>query len=127
MRFALGREVEDATSYEKYQSLAVAIRAYLMDRWLETKKRYDEADAKRVYYLSLEFLMGRALQNTVLNLDMEADAREAIHGLGMVLEDVYEQEFDAGLGNGGLGRLAACFPGFHGHHVHPGQRIRYSI
>jgi glycogen phosphorylase len=109
MRFALGREVEDATSYEKYQSLAVAIRTYLMDRRLETKKRYDEVDAKRVYYLSLEFLMGRALQNAVLNLDMEPDAREAIHGLGMVLEDVYEQEFDAGLGNGGLGRLAACF------------------
>ena len=75
MRFALGREVDEATSYEKYQSLAVAIRTYLMDLRLETKKRYDEVDAKRVYYFSLEFLMGRALQNTVLNLDMEADAR----------------------------------------------------
>jgi len=109
MRFALGREVEDATSYDKYQCLAIAIRTYLMDRWLETKKRYDEVDAKKVYYLSLEFLMGRALQNAVLNLDMEPNARKAIHDLGMVLEDVYEQEFDAGLGNGGLGRLAACF------------------
>ena len=109
MRFAIGREVDDATSYEKYQSLAVAVRTHLMDRRLETKKRYDAVDAKRVYYLSLEFLMGRALQNAVLNLDMEEDARDAIHRLGMVLEDVYEQEFDAGLGNGGLGRLAACF------------------
>ena len=109
MRFALGREVKTATFYEKYQSLAIAIRTQLMDRWLDTQKRYDAMSAKRVYYLSLEFLMGWALQNAVLNLDMEPGAREAIHGLGMVLEDVYEQEFDAGLGNGGLGRLAACF------------------
>ena len=109
MRFALGREVEDATAYEKYQSLAIAVRTRLMDRWLETRKRYEAADAKRVYYLSLEFLMGRALQNAVLNLDIEEDAREGIRRLGMVLEDVYEQEYDAGLGNGGLGRLAACF------------------
>ena len=109
MRFCPGREVEDATSYEKYQSLAIAVRTRLMDRWLETQKRYEAVDAKRVYYLSLEFLMGRALQNAVLNLDMEEGSREAIHKLGMVLEDIYEQEFDAGLGNGGLGRLAACF------------------
>ncbi len=65
--------------------------------------------AKRVNYLSLEFLAGRALQNAVLNLDLEDEAPEAIRGLGMVLEDVYEQEHDAGLGNGGLGRLAACY------------------
>jgi starch phosphorylase len=109
MRFAIGREVENASFYNKYQSIAIAMRTRLMDRWLETEKRYREADVKRVYYLSLEFLMGRTLQNTILNLDMEEEAREAIRELGMVLEDVYEAEHDAGLGNGGLGRLAACF------------------
>lgn len=109
MRFAIGREVEDASFYNKYQSIAIAVRTRLMDRWLETEKRYRESDVKRVYYLSLEFLMGRTLQNGILNLDMEEEAREAIRELGAVLEDVYEAEHDAGLGNGGLGRLAACF------------------
>ncbi len=109
MRFAIGREVDNASFYNKYQSIAIAVRTRLMDRWLETEKRYREADVKRVYYLSLEFLMGRTLQNAILNLDMEEEAREAIRELGMVLEDVYEEERDAGLGNGGLGRLAACF------------------
>ena len=109
MRFAIGREVEDASFYNKYQSIAIAVRTRLMDRWLETEKRYRESDVKRVYYLSLEFLMGRTLQNAILNLDMEEEAREAIRELGAVLEDVYEAEHDAGLGNGGLGRLAACF------------------
>jgi starch phosphorylase len=80
-----------------------------MGDWLRTEQGYREQGAKRVNYLSLEFLAGRALQNAVLNLDLEEEAREAIRGLGMVLEDVYEQEHDAGLGNGGLGRLAACF------------------
>ncbi|MBU0733039.1 MAG: glycogen/starch/alpha-glucan phosphorylase [Pseudomonadota bacterium] len=109
MRFAIGREIESASFYNKYQSLAIAVRTRLMDRWLETEKRYRETDAKRVYYLSLEFLMGRTLQNSILNLDIEEEAREAVRQMGMVLEDVYEEEHDAGLGNGGLGRLAACF------------------
>jgi starch phosphorylase len=109
MRFAIGREIESASFYNKYQSLAIAVRTRLMDRWLETEKRYRESDAKRVYYLSLEFLMGRTLQNSILNLDIEEEAREAVHQMGMVLENVYEEEHDAGLGNGGLGRLAACF------------------
>jgi glycogen phosphorylase len=109
MRFAVGREVGDASFYNKYQSMAVAVRTRLMDRWLETEKRYRKADVKRVYYLSLEFLMGRTLQNAILNMDMEGEARDAIRELGLVLEDVYEAEHDAGLGNGGLGRLAACF------------------
>ena len=109
MRFAIGREIDNASFYNKYQSIAIAVRTRLMDRWLETEKRYREEDVKQVYYLSLEFLMGRTLQNAILNLDMEEEAREAVRQLGMVLEDVYEAEHDAGLGNGGLGRLAACF------------------
>lgn len=109
LRLALGREPDRAQAYDKYHSLALAVRRRLMDDWLRTEQRYRDQCSKRVNYLSLEFLAGRALQNAVLNLDLENEAREAIHGLGMVLEDVYEQEHDAGLGNGGLGRLAACY------------------
>lgn len=109
LRLALGREPDRAQAYDKYHSLALAVRQRLMDDWLRTEQRYRDQGTKRVNYLSLEFLAGRALQNAVLNLDLENEAREAIHDLGMVLEDVYEQEHDAGLGNGGLGRLAACY------------------
>jgi len=109
MRFAIGREVDNASFYNKFQGIAIAVRTRLMDRWLETEKRYREADVKRVFYLSLEFLMGRTLQNAILNLDMEEEARETIHDFAVVLEDLYEAEHDAALGNGGLGRLAACF------------------
>jgi starch phosphorylase len=109
LRFALGKEPQNAAEYDKYQSLAIAVRTRLMDKWLQTEDRYRETKAKKVYYLSLEFLMGRTLQNAIVNLDIEHEAREAIRKLGMVLEDAYEQEYDAGLGNGGLGRLAACF------------------
>lgn len=109
LRLALGREPDRARAYGKYHSLALAVRRLLMGDWLRTEQAYRDQGAKRVTYLSLEFLAGRALQNAVLNLDLEDEAREAIRGLGMVLEDVYGQEHDAGLGNGGLGRLAACF------------------
>jgi len=109
MRFAIGREVDSASFYNKFQGIAIAVRTRLMDRWLKTEKKYREADVKRVFYLSLEFLMGRTLQNAILNLDMEEEARETIRDFGVVLEDLYEAEHDAGLGNGGLGRLAACF------------------
>jgi len=109
LRFAVGKEPQRAAEYDKYQSIAIAVRTRLMDKWLQTEERYRKTGAKKVYYLSLEFLMGRTLQNAVVNLDIEHEAREAIRKLGMVLEDAYEQEYDAGLGNGGLGRLAACF------------------
>ncbi len=109
LRLALGKEASNACAYDKYQSLAIAARTRLLDDWLETERRIQERDAKRVHYLSLEFLMGRALQNAVINLNIEDAARAAMHEFGMVLEQVYEEEHDAGLGNGGLGRLAACF------------------
>lgn len=109
LRYAVGREPNDASEYDKFQALAIAVRSQLVDRWLKTENRIQDAKCKRVYYLSLEFLMGRSLQNTVLNLDIEEDSRKAIRNLGMVLEDLYDREYDPGLGNGGLGRLAACF------------------
>jgi starch phosphorylase len=102
LRFAVGKEPQRAAEYDKYQSIAIAVRTRLMDKWLQTEERYRKTGAKKVYYLSLEFLMGRTLQNAIVNLDIEHEAREAIRKLGMVLEDAYEQEYDAGLGNGGL-------------------------
>ncbi|MEL6198640.1 MAG: glycogen/starch/alpha-glucan family phosphorylase, partial [Pseudomonadota bacterium] len=91
------------------QALAYAVRDRLMERWSETHHKRVEADAKRTAYLSLEFLMGRLLGNALLNLDLEPAAREAMQRIGIALEDVEQAEHDAGLGNGGLGRLAACF------------------
>lgn len=92
-----------------YKALALTVRDRLMDRWKKTRYTYVEAQCKRGYYLSLEFLMGRALGNAMLNLDITDAASEAMHQLGINLEDLAEAEIDAGLGNGGLGRLAACF------------------
>ena len=92
-----------------YKALAMAVRDRLMDRWRKTRYSYIESDCKRGYYLSLEFLMGRTLGNAMLNLGITDAAGQAMHGLGIKLEDLAESEIDAGLGNGGLGRLAACF------------------
>ncbi|HMY41034.1 MAG TPA: glycogen/starch/alpha-glucan family phosphorylase, partial [Marinagarivorans sp.] len=79
------------------------------ERWRKSREQEQRTKPKRVFYLSLEFLLGRTLSNAIKNLDMETSTREALHELGMTLEDVRENELDAGLGNGGLGRLAACF------------------
>jgi len=92
-----------------YQALVYATRDRLMERWNRTNIAIERVDQRRVCYLSLEFLMGRLLRNTLLNLGIEGPAGEALNRIGLNLEDVYEREHDAGLGNGGLGRLAACF------------------
>lgn len=105
----LGREESRLAAYQVYTSLAVALRDRLVERWKNTQLAYREQDCKRAYYLSLEFLMGRALGNAMLNLDTDAATAEALRKLGLKLEEIAEQEHDAGLGNGGLGRLAACF------------------
>ena len=108
LRIALAKD-EEQYPYDAYYTLALLCREKLIDRWLNTRERYRKNDVKQVYYLSLEFLMGRYLQNSVLNMDIEEDLRQIMHQRGMVLEDIYEEEYDPGLGNGGLGRLAACF------------------
>ncbi len=92
-----------------YEALALLVRDRLVVHWKETQRRYKADDVKRVSYLSLEFLMGRSLTNAVYNLDLEESIRAALAGYGMSLEDTEDEEKDAGLGNGGLGRLAACF------------------
>jgi len=93
----------------KYQALAYTIRDHLMESWQATKEANHHKGGKRAYYLSLEFLMGRALGNAILNLGLDDQTTEALNELGLDFEEMIDQEHDAGLGNGGLGRLAACF------------------
>ena len=95
--------------WEPYVALALAVRDRMMARWIRTHDAYYEQDAKRVYYLSLEYLMGRTLGNSLVNLGLLDECSTTLHELGYRLEDLREAEWDAGLGNGGLGRLAACF------------------
>ncbi len=109
LRLVLAKDEKLKTDYDNYLALALVIREQLIDRWLATEERYTRDNVKRVCYLSMEFLMGRYLQNSILNMDLEETLRSAMFQQGMILEDMYEQEFDPGLGNGGLGRLAACF------------------
>ncbi|HEY0664821.1 MAG TPA: glycogen/starch/alpha-glucan phosphorylase [Gallionella sp.] len=105
----LGRDDPGFSSYQMYESIALALRDRLVERWRNTRIAYREADCKRTYYLSMEFLMGRAMGNAMLNLDIDSATAEALRKLEIDLDAVAEHEHDAGLGNGGLGRLAACF------------------
>jgi starch phosphorylase len=109
LKYRLVKEPGTATDYDKFLSLAYAVRDRLVENWIATQKSYREHRAKRVYYLSLEFLIGRTLGNSIINLQAERAVSEAMHQLGLDLEELREIEIDAGLGNGGLGRLAACF------------------
>jgi starch phosphorylase len=105
----LGCDDECANRYYHYAALALGIRARLLERWRNTDAAYRQVDARRTYYLSMEFLIGRTLGNTMLNLDIENAVTDALHRYGLEFEEIANQEPDAGLGNGGLGRLAACF------------------
>src|SRR5215467_2994605 len=96
------------SEWEPYLSLALAVRDRLIERWSRTQDAYYAHDAKRIYYLSLEFLMGRALANSLISLGIDDETAKAVHELGYDLEELGGAEWDAGLGNGGLGRLAAC-------------------
>src|SRR3989442_7126458 len=107
--YSLAKDQYSATELDRYMSLALTVRDRLIERWISTQQRYYKKGAKRVYYLSAEFLMGRALANNLINLGLYDTARDAVKMLNLDLGDVLEQEVDAGLGNGGLGRLAACY------------------
>src|SRR5215469_6731904 len=96
------------SEWEPYLSLALAVRDRLIERWSRTQDAYYANDAKRLYYMSLEFLMGRALANSLISLGIDDETAKAVHELGYDLEELGDAEWDAGLGNGGLGRLAAC-------------------
>ncbi|MDT8397911.1 MAG: glycogen/starch/alpha-glucan phosphorylase [Pseudomonadales bacterium] len=105
----LGRDHGDCGERFLYEAAALAVRDRIVERWRQTRERNHQQDPRRVSYLSLEFLMGRAFSNAVLNLDMAESMRQALKDFGCAFEMVVDQEQDAGLGNGGLGRLAACF------------------
>ncbi|MDH3350445.1 MAG: glycogen/starch/alpha-glucan family phosphorylase, partial [Gammaproteobacteria bacterium] len=105
----LGRRTVRTRSPYLYQAVVFAARDRMMERWGKTRMAIERDDNRRVSYISLEFLMGRLLRNALLNLGIERETDEALNRIGLDLEDVYEREHDAGLGNGGLGRLAACF------------------
>jgi len=108
--YTLGRDKHCNSLYYAYNALVLVLRDRLMERWKQTRYAYrEENSCKRTYYLSLEFLIGRTLSNAMLNLGVVDEATQALRELGIVLEEVAEAEHDAGLGNGGLGRLAACF------------------
>ena len=105
----LGWDKVNVSSHHVYSSYALVLRDRLVERWRRTQRAYDESNCKQAYYLSLEFLMGRAMGNALLNLELQGASAKAMEILGLELEEVQELESDAGLGNGGLGRLAACF------------------
>jgi len=105
----LGRRKVNQKSPFLYQAVVFAARDRMMERWVRTQQAREVADARRVSYLSLEFLMGRLLHNALISLGIEEETRDALSRLDIPLENVFERELDAGLGNGGLGRLAACF------------------
>src|SRR5215831_15654847 len=110
VRYALARPSGSPTPRELFKPLSLAIRDRLIDRLLETEQRYREHDAKRLYYLSMEFLMGRWLSDNLCNLRLYEPCRSVLKDdYGVDLDEVLQVEQDAGLGNGGLGRLAACF------------------
>ena len=101
--------MEEATPQQIFQAVSYAIKDQIIENWMDTQKAYDKEDPKMVYYMSMEFLMGRALGNNMINLQAYQPVKEALDELGLDLNMVEDQEPDAALGNGGLGRLAACF------------------
>ena len=107
--YALAKDQYTATMYDDYLATAIAVRDRLVERWIDTQQKYHKQNLKRVYYFSMEFLIGRLLGTNILNLGMWDEIRDALQELGFDVEELRDQELDAGLGNAGLGRLAACF------------------
>ena len=103
------RDIEEATPQMIYQAVAYSVKDDIIDRWIETHKEYKKQNAKKVYYLSMEFLIGRLLGNNILSLGYYPQIKEALEEMGFDMDFIEDQERDPALGNGGLGRLAACF------------------
>src|ERR1035437_4085548 len=109
LRFTLAKDQYSSNDHDRYVALAMAVRDRLVDRWIRTSQTYHDRNVKRVYYLSMEYLIGRSMGNNVINLGMEPAVVGALEALGLDWAAVRDIEHDAGLGNGRLGRLAACF------------------
>ena len=109
VKFLYRKTIEEATQEQIFQAVSYTVKDVIIDNWLATQKAYDEQDPKTVYYMSMEFLMGRALGNNLINLCAYGEVKEALDELGFDINCIEDQEPDPALGNGGLGRLAACF------------------
>ena len=103
------RTIEEATPEQVFQAVSYAVKDVIIDNWLKSQEAFEKQDPKTVYYMSMEFLMGRALGNNLLNLSAFDEVKEALDELGFDINTIEDQEPDPALGNGGLGRLAACF------------------
>ena len=122
-----GREIKDLTKNEVYQTVAATAKQFISDNWIKTNKTYAERQEKQIYYFSIEFLLGRLLKSNLINLGIEEAVKEVLEDFDLSLVKTFEEEPDAGLGNGGLGRLAACFIDSMAAHRLPGHgcSIRY--
>ncbi|HMA76527.1 MAG TPA: glycogen/starch/alpha-glucan family phosphorylase, partial [Candidatus Krumholzibacteriaceae bacterium] len=109
LEYSLSKDKFTATTRDLYYSLALSVRDRMIEQWINTQQQYHDNDVKRIYYLSAEYLIGRALTNNLINLDMYENAKMAMADLNLDLLELAEEEIEPGLGNGGLGRLAACF------------------
>ena len=109
LKMSYRKTIEDATPAQMYQAVSLAVKDMIIDRWIATHKEYEKQDAKVVYYMSMEFLTGRFLGNNIISLCEQEEIREALAEMGFDLNTIENQERDPALGNGGLGRLAACF------------------
>jgi len=109
IEYRMGKDNYNATKEDRFMALAIALRDRLIERWLKTQETFHRANVKRVYYLSLEFLIGRLFETNMLNLGLKDEMEKAAGEMGLDIKELMECEPDAGLGNGGLGRLAACF------------------
>jgi glycogen phosphorylase len=109
LTYLVGKNPVTANKRDWFNAAAYVVRDHMVDHWMSTTRNYYCHDVKRVYYFSLEFLMGRTLMNSLLNLNLDEPTRTALNAIGVEMDDIRSMEYDAGLGNGGLGRLAACF------------------
>lgn len=109
LRYTLAKDKYSSNQWDCYRSVVLSVMDRLHDRWIETQQNYYKKDVKRAYYISMEYLIGRLLDNMLINLGMQDTAAEAMEAVGLDYDEVRNAEWDAGLGNGGLGRLAACF------------------
>ncbi len=109
LRYFLAKDDATATAYDKYMALSYAVRNQMVDKWIETQKLYHVTNPRRVYYISMEYVLGKSLRQNLVNLALDEGVTQAARDLGFSLEEIYNQEHDCELGNGGKGRLAACY------------------
>ena len=121
------KTVDEATPQQLFQAVSYAVKEAIIDDWIATQNQFKKDDPKTVYYMSMEFLMGRALGNNLINMTAYTEVKEALEEMGIDLNAIEDEEPDPALGNGGLGRLAACFLGLPGDAGLRGLRLRHPL